>query len=171
FKRTTFGQNISLVPFGAPVPPHTDAIRVPKTWRIIATMNAFDRRLLFEMSRALMRRFAFVNVDSPDESVFRSLVAGPGGIVAKLLPLRELTDLGPGIYLDASEYAAQRLRDGVSDSLVLLEVLNAFFVPQLDELDDDKTRWLLATLGTMLDPDDLRSVTNLLSGFAHGNHT
>jgi len=168
FKRTTFGQNISLVPFGAPVPPHTDAIRVPKAWRIIATMNAYDRRMLFQMSRALMRRFAFVNVDSPDDSVFRSLVAGPGAIVAKLLPLRELSDLGPGIYIDASEYAAQRLQDGVSDSLVLLEVLNAFFVPQLDELDDAQTAWLLGSLEGLLDPADLRSVSGLLRGFAAG---
>jgi hypothetical protein len=124
--------------------------------------------MLFQMSRALMRRFAFVNVDSPDDSVFRSLVEGSGGVVAKLLPLRELSDLGPGIYIDASEYAAQRLRDGVSDSLVLLEVLNAFFVPQLDALDEAQTAWLLGTLEGVLDPDDLQSLAGALRGFAAG---
>jgi MoxR-like ATPase len=40
-------------------------LQVPGTWRIIATMNVFDKSLLFEMSFALMRRFAFIEVPSP----------------------------------------------------------------------------------------------------------
>ena len=36
------------------------AIRVPPRGRILATLNVFDKNLLFEMSYALMRRFAFV---------------------------------------------------------------------------------------------------------------
>ena len=36
-------------------------------WRIIATMNTFDKASLYEMSYAFMRRFAFIPVDIPDE--------------------------------------------------------------------------------------------------------
>ncbi len=34
-------------------------------WRIIATMNTFDKTSLYEMSYAFMRRFAFVPIDVP----------------------------------------------------------------------------------------------------------
>src|SRR5204862_2935983 len=44
-----------------------DQLVVPDTWRIIATMNVFDKSLLYEMSYALMRRFAFIEVPSPDD--------------------------------------------------------------------------------------------------------
>ena len=36
-------------------------------WRIIATMNTFDKTSLYEMSYAFMRRFAFVPVDAPSK--------------------------------------------------------------------------------------------------------
>ena len=41
---------------------------------IIATMNVFDKALLFEMSFALMRRFAFVEVAVPDHDDFHQLL-------------------------------------------------------------------------------------------------
>ncbi len=38
---------------------------IPKDWRIIATMNTFDKSSLYEMSYAFMRRFAFIQVGIP----------------------------------------------------------------------------------------------------------
>jgi len=38
---------------------------VPESWRLIATMNSYDKTSLYEMSYAFMRRFAFVYVDAP----------------------------------------------------------------------------------------------------------
>ena len=83
-------------------------IRLPASWRIIATMNVFDKNLLFDMSYALMRRFAFIEVPTPTDEVFESLLTGPGELVKKLLPLRQFSDLGPAIYLDAARYVARR---------------------------------------------------------------
>ena len=40
---------------------------IPEDWRIIATMNTFDKTSLYEMSYAFMRRFAFIPVDIPKE--------------------------------------------------------------------------------------------------------
>ncbi|MFX0196313.1 MAG: AAA family ATPase [Candidatus Hodarchaeota archaeon] len=40
---------------------------VPPDWRIIATMNTYDKASLYEMSYAFMRRFAFVPVDVPSQ--------------------------------------------------------------------------------------------------------
>src|SRR5437763_13297700 len=85
FKRRGNSHPISLVPPGVDVPPGPDPIRVPATWRIVATMNVFDKNLLFEMSFALMRRFAFIEVVPPDEQAYRDLLVGPGEIVSRLL--------------------------------------------------------------------------------------
>ena len=39
---------------------------VPKSWRILATMNTYDKTSLYEMSYAFMRRFSFIRVDAPE---------------------------------------------------------------------------------------------------------
>src|SRR4051794_4258693 len=77
-RRTELSPPLSIVPYGGDVPPNTEPICIPRPWRIIATMNTSDRGRLFELSRALMRRFAFVNVASPEDMVFRRLLSGPG---------------------------------------------------------------------------------------------
>ena len=38
---------------------------VPKSWRILATMNTYDKTSLYEMSYAFMRRFSFIPVNDP----------------------------------------------------------------------------------------------------------
>jgi len=49
--------------FGAPL---ANQYVVPNSWRIFATMNAYDKTSLYEMSYAFMRRFAFVRVPAPE---------------------------------------------------------------------------------------------------------
>jgi len=39
---------------------------MPESWRLVATMNSYDKTSLYEMSYAFMRRFAFVHVDAPE---------------------------------------------------------------------------------------------------------
>lgn len=38
---------------------------MPESWRILATMNTYDKTSLYELSYAFMRRFSFVHVDAP----------------------------------------------------------------------------------------------------------
>ncbi|GAB6098563.1 hypothetical protein JCM16358_04420 [Halanaerocella petrolearia] len=47
---------------------------IPKDWRLIATMNTFDKASLYEMSYAFMRRFAFISLSIPD-NISSQLVA------------------------------------------------------------------------------------------------
>lgn len=48
---------------------------VPRSWRLLATMNTYDKTSLYEMSYAFMRRFAFVRVGAPDlDSNFLALM-------------------------------------------------------------------------------------------------
>lgn len=162
-RRTEMSAPLSIVPFGGAVPEQTEPICVPKPWRIIATMNSTDRGLLFTLSRALMRRFAFVNVGSPARGVFQELIAGPGDLVSSLLALRELQDMGPAIFLDAADYAAIRRMDGVSPSLVLFEAFTAYVWPQLDELDEDAMSYLFGVMDRVLDEPEQKELRALLA--------
>lgn len=45
---------------------------VPDSWRIVATMNSYDKTSLYEMSYAFMRRFAFINVPVPNLQIDRA---------------------------------------------------------------------------------------------------
>src|SRR5262245_5581781 len=121
FKRAGQTRPLSIVPHGADTPHDTEPIRVPPRWRIVATMNVFDKNLLFEMSYALMRRFAFVEVTSPSEDVFYRLLSGRGAVVRQLLALRDFRDLGPAVYLDAAKFAARRAADNPTESRLLYE--------------------------------------------------
>ena len=155
FRRRGRTANISLVPFGVGVPPDTDPIRVPASWRIMATMNMFDKNLLFEMSFALMRRFAFIEVPSPDAQAFSELLEGPGESVRALLPVRSLKDLGPAIFLDAAAYAAQRAKSVSSTSRLLYEVYYGYILPQFEGIDDPTAARLYDILRGLLEPAEL----------------
>lgn len=49
--------------------PDENEFVIPESWRILATMNSYDKTSLYEMSYAFMRRFAFIRVDAPDEDL------------------------------------------------------------------------------------------------------
>ncbi len=151
FKRSGRSDPIALVPAGVVPPPETDVIRVPASWRIIATMNVFDKNLLFEMSYALMRRFAFVEVTSPDAQVFEELLESHHDVVTDLLLLRRFRDLGPAVYLDAARFADRRARDDVSRSRLLYETFYSYFLPQLEGADDYEATSLYRTISPLLD--------------------
>lgn len=154
FKRAGQAKPLSIVPHGVEVPHDTEPIRVPPRWRILATMNVFDKNLLFEMSYALMRRFAFVEVTSPSEDVFDRLLEGPGSLVRRLLPLRTFRDLGPAVYLDAAKFSARRSQDGTSESRVLYETFYAYFLPQFEGMDDARASALYRMVAQVLDPPE-----------------
>ncbi len=155
FRRKGQTRPVSLVPAGATAPEDSDPIRVPAGWRIIATMNIYDKNLVFEMSNALMRRFAFIEVGCPSDDAFVKLLNGRGSIVQRLLPLRDFTDLGPAVFLDAAKYAARRGSDGITDSRLLYEVFYAYFLPQFEGMEERQATALYRTVANELDgPED-----------------
>ena len=63
---TVGGEEVELTTFkDIDGPPAANQFVVPNSWRIFATMNAYDKTSLYEMSYAFMRRFAFVRVPAP----------------------------------------------------------------------------------------------------------
>ncbi len=163
FKRAGRAQPLSFVPPGVETPSDTDPIRVPATWRILATMNVFDKNLLFEMSYALMRRFAFVEVTCPEEDVYEKLLEGPGEVVRELLPLRRFRDLGPAVYLDAARFAQRRQEDEPTRSRLLYEVFYAFFLPQFEGIDDESAVDLYEAISPLFDATERREARRTIS--------
>ena len=122
-----------------------DLLIIPKTWRVIATMNVFDKSLLFEMSFALMRRFAFIEVPSPPESDFEALILEQTGgdeiaarIARRLLPLRRLKDLGPAVYMDLARflYERRRIPNAGGDRQLAFEAFYSYLLPQFEGIDE-----------------------------------
>lgn len=135
-------------------------IEVPRDWRIIATMNVFDKSLLFEMSYALMRRFAFVEVPAPDASVYediwqRELVDLPveeatriGSVLAALEPLRSIKQIGPAVFRDMARFAREYPLNGSSDGAERLtyQLFYTFLLPQFEGIDQQDGRRLFEML-------------------------
>lgn len=163
FKRVGHSSYLSLVPPGAEAPPQTEAVTVPLRWRIIATINEFDKKTLYRMSFALMRRFAFIEVEPPEDEVFVELMGGPEEIACDLLLVRRFVDLGPGLFMDASSYCRRRAMDGdATRSRILFEAFYAFFLRQLHLLDEAQGRTLLEALTPLFDAPELVRLHHLL---------
>ncbi|MFW6048297.1 MAG: AAA family ATPase [Candidatus Natronoplasma sp.] len=50
------------------------AYYVTQNWRLLATMNTYDKASLYEMSYAFMRRFAFIDVSVPSGEISKGLI-------------------------------------------------------------------------------------------------
>lgn len=136
------GNPIAVVPEGQPPVPGAKTISVPRSWRLIATMNDRDQDLLFEMSEALVRRFAVIRLDPPDAEGRLAIIGeDPTGIpeIDRALvrigdALDDIRPLGPAILLDvvAAVRSAVRVtgRDEVAPE-ALLQIIRMFVEPQL----------------------------------------
>ncbi len=58
----------------------TRTIQIPEDYRIIGTLNTYDRHFLFNISYALMRRFAFIGMPIPPHDEERAILTGERGI-------------------------------------------------------------------------------------------
>ena len=143
YRREQSAGRIVLAPDGAPTPAGADVMEIPPTWRIIATMNVFDKSLLFEMSFALMRRFAFIEVPSPSERVFEQLIdresesdAGAAALTKRFLVLRRQKDVGPAVFMDMVRFMRERRRVApVDDQRLAFEAFYSYLLPQFEGLD------------------------------------
>ncbi len=163
YKRVGQSKPLSIVPQGTEAPADTDVLRVPASWRIIATMNNLDKNLLFDMSYALMRRFTFIELGCPPREVYEKLLTGPAKIVTSLLPLKDIKDLGPAIYIDAGKYTTRRAKDGITKSRALYEVLYAYFFPQFEGMSDEEATAVYRVIEPILDPPEIAEARRAIS--------
>lgn len=120
---------------------------LPPTFRLIASMNTWDKTSLFRLSHALQRRFAVLHVGIPEDAVYAELLRMAAGSTGHDSPLVEgatdrLVDLfrrsallghlevGPAIPLDMVRYMRRRGGDGRS----FAEAISLYLLPQLEGL-------------------------------------
>lgn len=137
-------------------------------WRLIATINSIDKAALYQMSYALSRRFGWVYVDVPRDTVafiasYLKMVdptwAGPDAEAPCPLgtfwaAINEVRPLGPAPIIDAIK-AVQEMEDGANFfaaptpsmqealldavDMVLLPMLDGIFVQEADGLVEAAT--------------------------------
>lgn len=121
-------------------------------WRVIGTMNIYDRASLYAMSLALMRRFAFIEVSVPAPALYDSLIDGWGskvpeatrgklkGLLSPRSQLMQHRTLGPAIAKDMLRYIQERIDEGEQGESIddhLCEALLLYGCSQLDGMDRD----------------------------------
>ena len=159
---------VSVVPPDAEAPAETSSHQAAPTWRLIATLNDRDRDLLFELSEALMRRFAVIEIGNPTEELWKELLAakaqtGDDALDLAVLGLTELPErrLGPAVVIDCAHHISQRLllaeeRGATPDHREIFEEGLALYVrPHLGGLNDrqrDAVDGYIAGLLSALEP-------------------
>jgi MoxR-like ATPase len=124
--------------------------QVPVPFRVIATMNTWDKTSLFKLSYAVQRRFAVLHVDVPDEATYAALIEDHGrrslhdpalsneeiARVKQLFSRRGLLAyraLGPAVALDVIRYMRRRQ----VQEHALAEALVQCVLPQLEGLEQE----------------------------------
>jgi len=152
---------------GRPVsigPEANRTFRVPKTFRVLATMNTWDKTSLFRLSYAVQRRFAVVHVGIPDDDTYRNILKEAAHRQGYDPPLpkaeRKLLGrwfrsdgllrwrpVGPAVPLDMIRYARRRGAggDGLAEALML------YLLPQLEGLGDHEAHKVRTLLRTRLE--------------------
>jgi MoxR-like ATPase len=140
-----------------------DIYSCSEDWRMIATMNEYDKNALFDMSYAFMRRFAIIRVGIPDD--YPNLVrkwceeSGAGvdvteniaSIVENHMKHREI---GPAIIRSMLAYMKSRGKSGSKTKLYYAEALATFLVPQLQGLEADPVTAIAQPACDFLKDDD-----------------
>ena len=136
-------------------PDPTATHPMPRTFRVLATMNTWDKTSLFRLSYAVQRRFAIVHVGVPEDRGFASLVrrhaeqegfdppleATASNALVELFSSRGLIGvraLGPAVVLDLIRYVRRRASTGESAvGNAVAEALGMYVLPQLEGLEQD----------------------------------
>ncbi|MGC9316375.1 MAG: AAA family ATPase, partial [bacterium] len=114
-------------------------------WRIVATMNTYDKTSLYEMSYAFMRRLAFIPVEIPktiDAELIRGYIEiwNGGDVDDKIVEdlkviwetINKTRKIGPAIVEDIFKYVKDSEEPDFTSAVIM------FVMPQFEGLMDDK---------------------------------
>lgn len=174
------GRPVALVLEGAAggyEAPDYAILEIPRRWRIVATMNVFDKSLLFEMSFALMRRFAFIEVPSPPKHVFtevwrRKLTGLPAErfqdidrVLAGLLRLCAVKDIGPAVFIDMAAFSREYLEDETNTSSedLAFQLFYSYLLPQFEGVTGQQGADLYRKVLSLVGPGQQRKLRDTLT--------
>jgi len=137
------GARVDVAPAGGDA-----AFVVPADWRLLGTMNTWDKTSLFRLSYAFMRRFAFIEVAVPPADVYEELI---GEFIAEdslalgqavTVSLYELfagealraigRELGPAIAKSVVSHMGAALAAGLDEEHSLASAIRARVLPQFE---------------------------------------
>jgi hypothetical protein len=136
-------QKVAIVPEGVAAPPGTRPYVVGSSWRLVATMNTRDRDVLFEISQALLRRLAVLELPVPPRADHIDLLAvfatGDDELDERVARLVDIpgVPLGPAITIDCARYVQERHTQAAASgeplpaALGFTEAVHLFVEPQL----------------------------------------
>lgn len=150
----------------------THSYVMPESWRIVATMNTYDKTSLYELSYAFMRRFAFIDVAAPTIPVdqqaalsFMTEYADRWSITASDEVLTAVADvwratntaiddraIGPAIAKDVLKHVSSV--DGVPLQTLLTQAVTNYVFPQLEGVPRRQT--VVANLASVKAVDETR---------------
>lgn len=123
---------------------------IPADWRLIGTMNTYDKTSLYQLSYAFMRRFAFIPVSVPDEGAIDddliqkytaawfgkdSVEGATAEQVAELWKrINEVRSIGPAIVRDILTATLTGNTADFTDPLIM------YVMPQLEGLSKAEQR-------------------------------
>lgn len=155
----------------------TGTYYIGKNWRILATMNIYDKDSLFDLSYAFMRRFTFINVGLPDNEVFEELIDEfaqncIGDIdqdyldkLKYLLTINKYRELGPAIFKDMINYIEARTSlDDTYD--IMEEAILSYVIPQFEGLPPKTLKEINVFFDEKeLNSEDIKAKLSEISGF------
>jgi len=147
-----------------------DIFPVTPAWRLIGTMNTYDKASLYEMSYAFMRRFSFIRIPVPDlekESGVRTDLLDPEGdrnfadvwgledVLSRNNLAREMAvlwykinqyrQIGPSIVMDMLEYV--EAYDPAYQTEALTDAVFSLVYPQLEGMPPRELKSLISSIG------------------------
>ena len=135
-----------------------DGLRVPENLRILGTMNTFDRRYLFSLGYAFLRRFNVVWVSNPPEELMEKAILAKTQVTDEMLlkefqKVRKIVkdalnmDLGIALYIDLLKFAKEYMvLSGKKAEESIEEAFISVIIPQLEGIPLEKLKKLNNTL-------------------------
>lgn len=148
---------------------------VPDSWRILATMNSYDKTSLYEMSYAFMRRFAFVYIAAPtvpsddtdrrqmlheyattwEISVGQAAIEAIGDVWYVTNTSTDNRKIGPAIIMDMLSHASNSNR---STTEAVTQAVASYVFPQLEGVRGRERIVAELTAVEAVDGDRLRNL-------------
>ncbi|WIM41144.1 AAA family ATPase [Paenibacillus sp. PK4536] len=134
-------------------------------WRIIATMNTYDKNSLFMLSYAFMRRFAFIYIPAPTiEELYKIINEKTVGEDQKANILKAIINfspkkLGAAILLDLIQYLEIAGYDSVMEGICSL------LIPQFEGISLQEIKKIFKDFGSLFTSEDRDSFKEFLCEF------
>ena len=147
-------------------------------WRLICTLNTYDKASLFQMSYALVRRFAWIYLSAPndlfafvrtwtaqqgwvDDPLTRSLDDGDQPPIVRIWSaINEIRPIGPAPIIDVIATARNLATPTSTDGTALdwqvatLHSLMIYVIPQMEGISEDEASSLSAEILKALQPPE-----------------